>query len=432
MVIWLVRLPHNAVHLNHTCKMGKINAMLQTQDPVELGFDTNRLSRIDDMMKHYIVQGKSAGMVCLVSRFGKPVYFSNFGYQNIQNQVSIMNDTIFRIYSMTKPITSVALMMLLEKNNISLDSPAHKWIPALKNLQVSNDKRTYEALKTPITIRHLLTHTAGFTYGQNKTDSSKNNHYSRLLSPTGEKRTLEQFVEQQLDMPLIAQPGELWRYSIATDICGYLVQLISSLSFEEYLHKNIFTPLKMVDTDFTVPQHKINRFATLYGATDDNPFSIVETSDKSPYIAESNVYPVVEQSGGGGLVSTAEDYWRFASMMLNRGELFGERLLSKKSIDLITTNQLPDDLLPISYNGIVSKTSSSYGFGLGYCINIEPRTAETLGSLGDYGWGGIADTYCWIDPDKQLIAILMQQFLPSLTHQSRLDFRNTVYQSLKD
>jgi CubicO group peptidase (beta-lactamase class C family) len=233
-----------------------------------------------------------------------------------------------------------------------------------------------------------------------------------------------------LNFPLIAQPGSLWHYSIATDVCGYLVELISGMPFADYLQQTIFDPLGMVDTAFEVPAHKIDRFATLYGYTENDALAQLETNDKSPFISTISGIPVRMQSGGGGLVSTAPDYLRFAQMMLNRGELDEHRIIKPETVALMTNNHVAEKLLPLSYNGVAAGQFSGYGFGLGYCINMDPAQAGAPGSRGDFGWGGMADTYCWVDPQQQMVAILMQQYLPSLHHAGRKDFRDAVYRAL--
>ncbi len=230
---------------------------------------------------------------------------------------------------------------------------------------------------------------------------------------------------------MVAPPGTLWHYSIATDICGYLVELISGMPLFDYLQQTIFDPLEMIDTAFENTPEKINRFATLYGNTDNDSLAQLESNDTSPFISSISGNPVRFQSGGGGLTSTATDYWRFAQMMLERGQFKGRRILKADTVALMTSNHLDAKLLPISFNGVTPGSYNGYGFGLGYCINIDPVQTPAAGSIGDFGWGGMADTYCWVDPEKELVAILMQQYMPSLHHAGRYDFRNAVYQAIE-
>ncbi len=206
--------------------------------------------------------------------------------------------------------------------------------------------------------------------------------------------------------------------------------MISDMPFADYLQQTIFDPLQMVDTAFEVSADRIDRFATLYGYREEDPLAQLETNDRSPFISSISGIPVRLHSGGAGLVSTANDYWRFAQMMLNRGEMDGRRILAAETVALMTTNQLPGKLLPLSFNSVAPGPFNGYGFGLGYAINMDPSNTAAAGSRGDFGWGGLADTYCWVDPEQALVAILMQQYIPSLHHAGRKDFRNAVYQAL--
>ncbi len=369
-------------------------------------------------------------MVALVSRKGKIVHLSTNGYMDIADQTPMRLDTIFRIYSMTKAITSVALMTLFEQGKFQIDAAAYHWIPEIKTLRVYREGGKLEELEHDITIRHLLTHTAGFSYGFEPHTHPIDKLYKQVWRTIDSEKTLSDLMESTLQLPLIAQPGNLWHYSIATDICGYLVELMSDMPFGDYLKQNIIDPLEMVDTAFEVPPEKLERFATLYGWTEKDALAVLETSMSSPFIPPAKMKSVAMQSGGGGLVSTASDYWRFSQMMLNGGELDNVRIIGRKTVDWMTMNQIPSKLLPIAYNGIVPEPSMAYGFSFGYCVNIDPANAGTLGSRGDYGWGGMADTHCWVDPKEALIGILMQQYSPSLTYASYQDFRNAVYQAL--
>ncbi len=366
-------------------------------------------------------------MVTLVSRQGEIIHQNALGFQDIASQTPMALDSIFRIYSMTKPITSVALMTLFENGKFNLDDPAHRWIPALKTLKVYRDSNKYDDLEGHITILQLLTHTAGFSYGFDPDNNSVDKLYSEVWDALKQNKSLAELMEIALDLPLLAQPGTLWHYSIATDICGYLVELMADMPFGDYLQQTIFDPLNMVDTAFEVTEDKRHRFATLYGLGDDNPLTQLEDNKDSPFIPPANMGKVSLQSGGGGLVSTITDYWQFAQMVQNRGQLNGLRFLKPETIDNMTRNQVDESLLPLSFNGISPDPIDGYGFGLGYCINMQQND---IGSIGDFGWGGMADTYCWIDPVKQIVGILMQQFMPSLTHSGRLDFRRAVYASV--
>jgi len=399
-------------------------------DPSQAGIDPDRLHRINGMMDRYVAEGKTAGMLTLVSHKGAIVHLATNGYMDIAAQTPMRADTIFRIYSMTKAITSVALMTLLEAGKFQLDDAACRWIPALKTLKVYRPGGELDPLESNITIRQLLTHTAGFTYGFEPDTHPVDKMYADSWPGFGTEKTLSELLEIMFELPLIAQPGSRWHYSIATDICGYLVELMSDMPFGDYLQKTIFDPLGMIDTAFAIPKDKLERFATLYGWTQQNPLAVLEEPESSRFIPPFTSKSVPLQSGGGGLVSTASDYWQFAQMMLNGGEIEATRIIGRKTVEWMTINHLPRQLLPLAFNGIVPERLSAYGFGLGYCVNMDPANAGTLGSPGDFGWGGLADTYCWVDPKEQLVGILMQQYSPSLTHPGRRDFRNAVYQAL--
>ncbi len=400
--------------------------MNSTSTQIPPDFHESGLKQIEQWMEGYVESGKSAGILALVSRNGQVAQLSCRGYADISSSRPIEPDTIFRLYSMTKPITSVALMTLMEQGKFELDDAAKRWIPALANLEVY----PHAKMESDITIRQLLTHTAGFSYGFEPDKYPLDKLYSSVWRQRLQNHTLEEMMQALFELPLLAQPGSRWHYSVATDICGYLVEIISGMPFADYLQKTIFDPLGMTDTAFEVSANKIDRFATLYGYSEQDPLAQIEHIETSPFISAISGIPVKLHSGGGGLTSTASDYLHFAQMMLNRGELDGCRILKPETVALMTQNHLPKHLLPLSFNGVSRGSHSGYGFGLGYCINIDPDNTAAAGSRGDFSWGGMADTYCWVDPEQQLIGILMQQYLPSLHHPGRKEFRDCVYQAL--
>jgi len=394
--------------------------------PTGSGLTQSGCERIEQLAQNYVSSGKSAGMLTLVYRHGEIRHLGCHGFADIASASPLRPDSIFRIYSMTKPITSVALMTLMEQGRFDLDDAAKRWIPALGELEVYQQGK----IESDITIRQLLTHTAGFSYGFEPDQYEVDKFYAKIWRQRLQDQSMQQLLPQILELPLLYQPGQAWRYSIATDICGHLVELMSDMPLADYLQRHIFEPLEMVDTAFEVSADKIARFATLYGYTEDDPLAQLERNESSPFISAISGIPVRMHSGGGGLTSTAPDYLSFARMMLNRGELGGERILRPETVELMTRNHLPRELLPISFNGVARGPYRGYGFGLGYSVTIDPSDTAAAGSLGDFGWGGMADTYCWVDPQQQLIGILMQQYLPSLHHAGRQDFRNCVYQAL--
>ncbi len=390
------------------------------------GLEAAGLERIEALMERYVAERRSAGMLTLVSRHGRIEHLACRGQADIASARPIRADTIFRVYSMTKPITSVALMTLFDRGDFELDDPAKRFLPALGKLAVDGG----EPLSRDVTFRHLLTHTAGFSYGFHPDDIPVDKHYAEVWQDAPQTKTMDELLDILLALPLIAQPGSRWHYSIGTDICGHLVELISDMPFADYLRRTILDPLGMTDTAFAVAERDVDRFATLYGYRDDDPLAQLEFVETSPFIPSRSGLPVRLNSGGGGLVSTAQDYWRFAQMMLNQGEFDGTRILTPETVALMTRNHLDPALLPISFNGVAPEPSPAYGFGLGYCVNLDPLKAPARGSRGDFGWGGLADTYCWVDPEKDLVAILLQQFMPSLHHPGRREFRDAVYAAL--
>jgi CubicO group peptidase (beta-lactamase class C family) len=400
--------------------------MSKAAQTTQAGFHAAGLEHIEHWMESYIDSGKSAGMLTLLCRNGEIAQLSCRGYADIASQRPITSDTLFRLYSMTKPITSVALMTLLEQGRCELDDAARRWIPALAGLEVYQQGE----IESDITIRQLLTHTAGFSYGFEPDKYPLDKLYVELWRKRLQDHTLQQLMQSLFELPLLAQPGTRWHYSVATDICGYLIEILADMPLADYLQRTIFDPLGMVDTAFEVTADKIERFATLYGYSEQDSLAQLEHNETSPFISSISGIPVKLHSGGGGLTSTALDYLRFAQMMLNRGELDGRRILKPATVALMTRNHLPLHMLPLSFNGVVREAHRGYGFGLGYCINIDPRDTAAAGSLGDFSWGGMADTYCWVDPQQQLIGILMQQYLPSLHHAGRKEFRDCVYQAL--
>lgn len=382
------------------------------------------------MLQRYVDEGRAAGMQALVARHGRVACFTSAGFQNIKSKTPITDDTIFRIFSMTKPITSIALMSLLEQGKCHLDDAAARWIPALDSLKVYTQEGAYEDLSAPITIRQLLTHTAGFSYGFDPDNCAVDALYANLWKASSTQKNLTDLLDEIFELPLIAQPGTRWQYSVATDVCARLVELMSDMPFGDYLRETIFDPLAMHDTAFEVPREKRHRLATLYGWTQDDPLAELEIARRSVFIPPVPEERAVLQSGGAGLLSTSADYLRFAQMVLNGGTLDGARIVSRKTVEWMIRNHVPQNMLPLAFNGIVPEQNSAYGFGLGFCVNTDAARAGTLGSTGDFGWGGLADTYCWVDPKESLIGILMQQYVPSLWHPGRRDFRNAVYQSL--
>lgn len=392
----------------------------------ETGFSSSRLNRISTAMQGYVDQNKLAGLVVLVARYGKVVYRDRFGLMDAEANKPMEFDTIFRIYSMTKPITSVALMMLYEEGGFHLYDPVSKFIPEFADIKVFTQvSKKYYRVTEPerkITIWHLLTHTAGLTYDFFE-DSPVDVMY-READFHKSNRTLEEMVRELVKIPLVHQPGDVWRYSMATDVLGRLVEVISGVSFDSFLEENIFKPLDMKDTDFYVPEAKLDRFAAMYGPTENDGIELLDAPSTSQYIKKPRFL-----SGGGGLVSTASDYLRFCQMLLNGGELDGIRLLGRKTVELMTINHLPNELIPIQ---VQPHILHGCGFGLGFRVLVNVAQAGRLGTEGEYGWGGGASTSFFIDPKENLIGLLLTQLNPSRYYPIRDQFKVLAYQALVD
>jgi CubicO group peptidase (beta-lactamase class C family) len=395
---------------------------MEIAKPEDLGFSGKRLERIDTAMRRYVDEKKLAGVVTLVARQGAVVHFGKCGMADIEAGNPMERDTIFRIYSMTKPITSTAVLMLMEEGRLRLADPIAQHIPSFKDVKVLDNAPGSGVRQVntdrPITIRDLLTHTAGLSYGFDPVyiDELYREHIWGPMEANPEL-TLADWINELGKLPLAHQPGTLFRYSVATDVLGYLVQVISELPFETFLKQRIFEPLGMIDTDFWVPPEKVVRFAANYGPDPEIGLKVIDPPATSHYTRPSKA-----PSGGGGLVSTAGDYLRFAQMLLNKGELDGERLLGRKTVELMTTNHLPA--------GVYCFDDPSSGFGLGVSVLMDPARAQTLGSPGNFGWSGAANTNFWVDPRENLLGILMLQFMPSDAYPVVTDFRNLVYQAL--
>ena len=399
----------------------------------------NKLASIENhIQENYIKSGRFSCGATLFYHKGEVVDGSLLGLMDIERNKSVTRDTIFRIYSMTKPITSVAFMRLYELGLVDLDDPIHKFIPSWKDLIVyqSGDMNNFFGTPPtkPMTIKHLMTHQSGLTYGL-MSDTKVDQAYRALINLTDpHSHNLEELIEIISNIPLIFTPGSAWNYSISTDVLGYLVSLISDMEFDEYLKKYIFNPLGMDDTDFYVPPEKLDRFAANYVSGPSN-----NTSEKDFSSSEglrliddpgASIYSVKPTylSGGGGLVSTLNDYMNFSRMLLNKGTYDDVFILNPETIELMTQNHIPDnqDLTNFAMQGIRWAESSfqDVGFGLGFSVQLSENNE---GSKGQYGWGGAASTYFWVDPEADLICIFMTQFVPSYTYDIRNELKRLVY-----
>ena len=397
--------------------------------PESSGLSGPRLQHIDRFIQEkYLDTGKLPCALTLVERNGHVAHSSALGHMDLERKRSLQEDTIFRIYSMTKPLTSLALMMLVEEGRISLDDPVHRYIPQWRELGVYEGgfiggfrtKRT----SAPMRVVDLMRHTSGLTYGfQQRTNVDA--AYRKLhLGEIPTAVSLEQMIDELAKVPLEFSPGSAWNYGISTDVVGYLVGKVSGQPFEQFLRSRILDPLGMTDTDFMVPAAKAARFAACYAATPKGGMVLQDDPQTSFFLK-----PPTFVSGGGGLVSTAADYLRFCRMLLNGGELDGVRLVSPKTLELMSHNHLPGgkDLPDLAVSLFSEVTYAGVGFGLGFAVSVSPARGLLPGSPGDISWGGLASTYFWVDPREQLIVIFMTQLTPSATYPIRRELRTLVY-----
>lgn len=403
---------------------------LPTAKPEEAGMSSERLARIRTGMQRYVDKGLVPGVVTMVARRGKVVHLEAIGSRDVESKQPMTTDTLFRIASMTKPIASVALMMLYEEGHFLLNDPIAKFLPEFKDMKVavpaSGEDRVGSPYKLvpaarPITFKHVLTHTAGFANsyrGITLPEFTKNFQQARKPGDT-----VGDAMKRLAALPLNFHPGDAWEYGNATDVVGRLVEVISGMTLDEFQQKRIFAPLKMTDTHFYLPQSKLNRFAAVYQPDEKNgnKIKLLEApTAESRYVKEPHVY----FSGAGGLVSTAADYVRFHQMMLNGGELDGARILGRKTVELMTANHTGN--LPIWLTG------PGFGFGLGYRVLIDVGQAAIPSSVGEYGWGGAFCTYFWVDPQEELIGIMMTQVIPYTHINIRQEFQVLASQAIVD
>ena len=402
-------------------------------DAAAAGMSARALGRISDhLMQRYIEPGKIAGALPVVFRKGSLAYFEPLGRMDVERDTPMRDDTIFRIYSMTKPITSVALMMLYEDGHFQLNDPVHRFIPQWRDLAVYEAGVVPHFVTRPVeramTVKDLFTHMSGLTYGfMNRTNVD--HAYRKLGVGAGEGVTLRTMIDTLANLPLEFSPGTRWNYSVATDVLGYLVEVMSGMSFDAYLRTRIFEPLGMKDTAFSVPEDAIDRFAANYVRGANKTLRREDDPRNSIYLKPRTFF-----SGGGGLVSTAHDYLRFCRMLVNGGELDGVRILGRKTIELMTCNHLPngEDLTRWALGSFSETANEGYGFGLGFSINLGPGRTATIGSKGEYAWGGAASTIFWVDPVEELVVILMTQFMPSATFNFRGQLKTLVYPAIVD
>jgi CubicO group peptidase (beta-lactamase class C family) len=409
-----------------------------TQAPESVGLCSLRLQRVTGLLHRYVEQGQVAGFVTLIARRGAIVYCDAYGLADIEAGLPMRPDTIFRIYSMTKPITAAALMTLYEEGFFGLDDPVHAYIPSFRDLKVfmseTEDGPQLIALERPMTIRHLFTHTSGLVYPAARLGIENAHPVERIFDKRLNARMgkdadwlfdadLAAFVEEPAQLPLAHQPGTEWRYGVSIDVLGRLIEILSGKTLGAFLQERLFEPLGMADTAFMAPADKLARFSVTYGTDEEGRLFALDRRDGG------FSRPRAFEMGGGGLVATISDYLRFAQMMLNGGVLDGTRILGGKTVAFMRQDHMPPAARRFSVEA--DGMWHGYGYGLGFAVAMEPALTGLPHSAGTWHWSGAAGTYFWVDPQEELIGLLMPQYMgPNLPYQSQ--FRTLVYQALVD
>ena len=403
---------------------------LKVVSPASVGLDGKVMGNIRDYLKEqYVEPGKYVGTLTLVARKGEIAYLDALGFMDRENKKAMQEDAIFSIYSMSKPITSIALMQLYEKSLFRLDDPIHWHIPSWRNLRVYESGLYPNFLtsrpKRHMTIRDLLSHMSGLTYDFMLRTNVDAAYRKTKLQATGD---LQAMIDTLAQLPLEFSPGDQWNYSVSTDVCGYLVEHFSGMKLDKYFQKHIFDPLGMEDTGFSCAKEKVDRLASLYEQhPKKGPVLVDPGGAKTARVKKRKML-----SGGGGLLSTMSDYYRFCSMLLNQGELDGTRIIGRKTLAFMASNHLPDnkDLTEMSQSAFSETTYQGVGFGLGFSVILDPVKTQSLTDIGEYGWGGAASTVFWVNPKEEMVVIFLTQLLPSSTYQVRRELRSLVYSSL--
>lgn len=414
------------------------NEQIRLAKPERVGMSAQRLERIGEGMRRMIADDKIPGTVTLVARRGKVVHFEANGLRDISAGKPMEKDTIFRLYSQSKLVTGVAVMLLFEEGHFLLTDPVSKYLPEFADMQVYVGEQDGAVITEPanaITIQHLLTHTSGLTY-----DFFAHTPVGRMYAENGivgaapgaRFANLKEWSVALARQPLVAQPGTAWNYSVGMDVLGRLVEVVSGQTFRAFLKDRLFDPLGMVDTDFYVPDEKLSRFAANYGPKPGGGLQLIDDPAQSPYRA----LPALEM-GGSGLVGTVGDYLRFAQMLANRGEYDGRRYLGSKTVEFMMSNHLPptfpDDPLT-SLFGILGGGYRAWGVGFGVTGSVvtNPATAGLPVSPGTFSWGGAASTHVWVDLEEELVGLVHTQLLPDGTYPVRELMQLLTYQAIVD
>ncbi|MFO7527448.1 MAG: serine hydrolase domain-containing protein [Marinobacter sp.] len=401
------------------------------ESDIVAGLSLDRLERISQHLEDkYIRPGKLPCAVTLVARHGQIVWVKAQGLMDVERNRPARRDTLFRIYSMTKPVTSIAMMQLYEQGRFLLDDPVHKYIPSWRDLRVYKGG-TYpefetESAVTTMTIRDLLTHMSGLTYGfleRTNVDAA----YRQLKLDGSSILTLDKLVDRLAGLPLEFPPGTAWNYSVSTDVVGYLVQLLADKPLDDYFREHIFSPLGMVDTGFQVRPNQLDRFAACYLHQPNDTMKLQDDPERSRFSR-----PARFLSGGGGLVSTIDDYHSFAQALCQGGEYRGQRIIGRKTLEFMRRNHLPgnQDLPALSIGAFSETPYEGSGFGLGFSVKTDVAKSLTNGSEGEFGWGGLASTNFFVDPSEDMVMIFMTQLMPSSSYPVRQELRAMVHGAL--
>ena len=404
------------------------------------GFDKERLERIADWMERYVSERKFPGSTVLIKRHGEEVYFNAAGKRNVEDDLPFERDTVARIYSMTKPITSVAIMMLAEKGLFHLDAPVSEFIPAFSDMQalVEGAKTLEQTEPSPSpTLHHLLTHTSGLSYPFNPGLLGQAMDEHKILFRANDS-SLEEMTDRTAALPLAFQPGRHWEYSVSIDILGRVVEVVSGRSLDAFFKTEIFDPLGMNETAFTVPAHVGDRFASLYTPLEGDGMALnaakgegntlrrVDRPGKSPFESTTCF------SGGGGLVGTLDDYMAFTEMLRRGGSCEGGRLLSPHPLSFMMRNHLPGDIASMGPKSFAEQPMEGMGFGLGGSVVLDPGRVRVPGSVGDFSWGGMASTMFWVDPVLDLSCVFFTQLTPSSSYPCRAELKALVHGAITE
>ena len=396
------------------------SAEIPSAKPEDVGMSSSNLGKIDDVMNAFIDESKLAGGTVIVAKDGHIVHFKSYGVKDLESKVAMTNDTIHRIYSMSKAITSAAIMILVDDGKVKLDAPVSKYIDGFEKLKVHKADGAVKPSRE-MTVRDLLRHTAGLTYGR-RDNSPVDKHYKKK-NALNRNEDLKAMCDKLATIPLEYEPGKAWMYSCSIDVLGRIVEVASEKKFDQFLTERIFKPLDMKDTGFYVPADKLGRLATCYNSDGKGKLTLRDPGTADSRFAKNPAW----LSGGGGLMSTGRDYMRFLMMVANGGKLGDVRVLSKKAVQQMTTNQLPTEAGWVRFGDQVRE---GVGFGLGFSVRVHMSDWDPQGRVGEYGWGGAASIHYWVSPKDNLIVVTLEQTRP-FSFLAEFALKGLIYDSIK-